>query len=232
MKISRVIAAIAAFSLGAISANAAIIASTNFDGRTLTASNTTATNLNWITNGVANPGDMVSFKSGVAELLWNSTTLTQNMFAPNRNTGNENTFWTTDVSLAVSSGSAVTLTDVSFNFWAINSSGAANNNRTSDFTVSLINPSAVTVATVDIADSLFGTSSPLVTATFTSSMLLSDSGTYTLRIKGGDFLGVDNGGTHTAIDNLSINGTFGAVPEPSAALLGGLGLLALLRRRR
>lgn len=33
-------------------------------------------------------------------------------------------------------------------------------------------------------------------------------------------------------DNLSTNGTIMVVPEPSAALLGGLGLLALLRRRR
>jgi MYXO-CTERM domain-containing protein len=32
------------------------------------------------------------------------------------------------------------------------------------------------------------------------------------------------------LENFSITGT--AVPEPSAALLGGLGLLALFRRRR
>ncbi|QTN33478.1 hypothetical protein HZ994_14515 [Akkermansiaceae bacterium] len=36
--------------------------------------------------------------------------------------------------------------------------------------------------------------------------------------------------TDTVIDNLALNGT--AVPEPSAALLGALGLLALLPRRR
>lgn len=35
-----------------------------------------------------------------------------------------------------------------------------------------------------------------------------------------------------ALDNIGFFGTVGAVPEPSAALLGGLGLLALLRRRR
>jgi hypothetical protein len=60
---------------------------------------------------------------------------------------------------------------------------------------------------------------------------LSAPGTYTLRIKAGDFLGADEAGNHTAIDNLSINGIV-AVPEPSAALLGGFGFLALLRRRR
>jgi hypothetical protein len=37
-------------------------------------------------------------------------------------------------------------------------------------------------------------------------------------------------GNNTAIDNFSLSSN--AIPEPSAALLGGLGLLALLRRRR
>jgi hypothetical protein len=235
MKISRAVAAIAAFSLGAISANAAIIASTNFDGRTLTASDTTATSLIWTTNGVANPGNMVSLNASAAGLaLFNGNSLTQNMFAPALNTANVNTFWTTNVSLIVSPGSTVTLTDVTFNAWSLNGSQLQNANKKLDFTVSLIDPSAATIATVDITDLISGTGvgSPLATATFSSAMALSAPGTYTLRIKGGDFLGIDEFGNHTAIDNLSINGTFAAVPEPSAALLGGLGLLALLRRRR
>jgi hypothetical protein len=33
-------------------------------------------------------------------------------------------------------------------------------------------------------------------------------------------------------NNLLTDGTLVVIPEPSAALLGGLGLLALLRRRR
>jgi hypothetical protein len=235
MKISRAVAAIAAFSLGAISANAAIIASTNFDGRTLTASDTTATSLIWTTNDVANPGNMVSLNASAAGLaLFNGNSLTQNMFAPALNTANVNTFWTTNVSLIVSPGSTVTLTDVTFNAWSLNGSQLQNANKKLDFTVSLIDPSAATIATVDITDLISGTGvgSPLATATFSSAMALSAPGTYTLRIKGGDFLGIDEFGNHTAIDNLSINGTFAAVPEPSAALLGGLGLLALLRRRR
>ncbi len=222
------------------SANAAIIAATNFNGRTLTTTSVTddtatGASLAWTTNGITNPGNMVSLNSSATGLaLFNGNALTQNMFAPALNTGNGDTFWTTNVSLAVSSGSTVTLTDVTFNYWGISGGQAANDNRRSDFTVSLINPSAATVASVNITDSHFFTISgpPLVTATFSSAMLLSDPGTYTLRIKGGDFLGVNETGNHTAIDNLSINGTFAAVPEPSAALLGGLGLLVLLRRRR
>jgi len=53
-----------------------------------------------------------------------------------------------------------------------------------------------------------------------------------IRIMGQDF-GV--GGPNQAFDNLIIGETMfdvGAIPEPTTALLGGLGLLALLRRRR
>jgi hypothetical protein len=42
------------------------------------------------------------------------------------------------------------------------------------------------------------------------------------------FISFNARGTIANIDNLSIT----AVPEPSAALLGGLSVLALLRRRR
>lgn len=41
-----------------------------------------------------------------------------------------------------------------------------------------------------------------------------------------------NGNTRAYQMSLSIAGTVTPIPEPSVALLGGLGLLALLRRRR
>lgn len=44
--------------------------------------------------------------------------------------------------------------------------------------------------------------------------------------------GTFGGGMPTPPYSLLIGPTFGVIPEPSAALLGGLGLLALLRRRR
>jgi hypothetical protein len=52
-----------------------------------------------------------------------------------------------------------------------------------------------------------------------------------IRINGQDFVN----GTSQSFDNLIIATTMGevdAIPEPSATLLGGLGMLALLRRRR
>jgi hypothetical protein len=234
MKSLKAVAFISTITLGAISANAATIASTNFNGRTLattTNTNDTATGLVWTTNGVTNPGTMVAVNTSGAG-LFNGNALTQNMFAPAINTANLTTFWTTNVSLTVSPGSVVTLTDVTFNAWSLGGGQTQNPDKKLDFTISLINPSAVSVASVDIVDLVSGTTtgSPLATATFTSPLLLSAPGTYTLRIKAGDFLGTDEAGNHTAIDNLSINGI--VVPEPSAALLGGFGFLALLRRRR
>jgi hypothetical protein len=58
------------------------------------------------------------------------------------------------------------------------------------------------------------------------------AGADSIRIGGADF---GNGGNNQSFDNLIIGTTMAdvdAVPETSTALLGGIGLLALLRRRR
>jgi len=160
--------------------------------------------------------------------------VTVNMFAPALNTGNGNTFWTTTIPITVAEGFAVTLTDVTFDNWSINGGQDQNVNRRSDFTISLFSPSAASLGSVDIVDSLSGTAAgvPTVVATFASPIALTAPGTYTLEIKGGDFAGENETGNHTAIDNLSINGEFAPIPEPSSLLLSGLGLLALFGRRR
>lgn len=222
------------------SADAVVLASTNFDSRTLTTTlvaNDTATDLNWTLNGLENPGDMAALSAGVSGLaIFNNTATTQVLFAPLLNTGNGNTFWTTTIDLTVVAGSNVTLTDVAFDYWAINGGGALNVGRRSDFTISLFNPSANLVDSVDIVDASGGSdvspNVPTLTATFAAPISLSLPGTYTLQIKGGDYLVFNETGNHTAIDNLSINGTVTPVPEPSALFLTGLGLLALVRRRR
>ena len=220
------------------SAAAVTLASTSFEGRdlgTVNAANDTATTLNWTLNGLQNPGNMTSLNAIPAGLaLFNGNPLVANMFAPALNTGNGNTFWTTSVDLTVALGSTVSLTDVTFDYWSINGGQAQNVDRQSDFTITLLDPSAAVAGSVDIVDSLSGTAAgvPTVTATFSAPIALTAPGTYTLVIKGGDFTGNDETGNHTAIDNLSIIGTVSAVPEPSSALLAGLGLLAMLRRQR
>ena len=227
--------ALFASAISAGTAGASVLASTTFDGRILDPAET-ATNLGWTLNGVQDPGSMTALNASAASqpLFDGAGKVTVNMFAPALNTGNGNTFWTTTIPITVAEGFAVTLTDVTFDNWSINGGQDQNVNRRSDFTISLFSPSAASLGSVDIVDSLSGTAAgvPTVVATFASPIALTAPGTYTLEIKGGDFAGENETGNHTAIDNLSINGEFAPIPEPSSLLLSGLGLLALFGRRR
>lgn len=215
--------------------HAAVVASTTFDGQTI--SGNTASNLNWTLNGVVDPGSMAAFNATPApQNLFDANSFVQNIFIPGINTGNGNTFWTTDVSLTVASGFAVTLTDVTFDYYAVNGGQVQNVNRRSDFTVTLLDPSSSVVDSVSIDDVVNGTSQDPggngtpVSLFFTAPIALSAPGTYTLRIQGGDYSGANETGNHTGINNLSINGD--VVPEPSALALAALGFCGLLRRRR
>jgi len=197
-----------------IPADADVIAATSFDGRTLTEVNRaddTATDLDWTVNGIQDPGNMtvLNANGGGLALFNTAGQVTENLFAPALNTGNGNTFWTTTVNLTASSGSTVTLSDVTFDNWSINAGQNQNVNRRSDFTITLIDPAGASLDSVDIVDSLSGTAAgvPTVTATFASPIALTAPGTYTLMIKGGDFAGENETGNHTAIKNLSINGS-------------------------
>lgn len=216
--------------------SAAVIASTDFDGRVLNPSNT-ATELDWVTNGVADPGNMSAFLANgtTAQALFDNNALVQNMFAPALNTGNGNTFWNTSVNLTVLSGATVSLESVSFDYWAISGSAVQNVNRRADFVVTLFDPSAASVG--EVSDNVIngtgvasGAGTP-VSLVFSSPINLTAPGTYTLRIRGGDIINNETG-NHTAIDNLSINGTVGVIPEPSSLALSALGFFGLMRRRR
>lgn len=211
-----------------------VIASTDFDGRTLSSPNT-ATGLNWTLNGVDDPGDMSAFNATPsAQAIFDGNALMSNAFVPGLNTGNGNTFWTTAVSLTVSAGSVVTLEDVVFDYLAVNGGQSLNVSRQSDFTLTVFDPGGSPVGSVDVVDVVSGSNAvpqiPTVTATFTTPIALSAPGTYTLQIKGGDYLGNNETGNHTGIDNLSIEGT--VVPEPTSLALAGVGLICMTVRRR
>lgn len=208
-----------------------MIAATNFDGRTLPSTNNTADNLNWVENGVADPGTMSAFTfGGAAQPLFDANPFVQNMFAPALNVGNAiadaTKSWTTAVSLTALPGSTVEVGSVTLDYWAVSGGQVQNVLRRSDFTVTLVSPDLVELGSVSVADvpngATPGEATP-VTLTFPEPIPLSEPGTYTLRIRAGDFLENDETGNHTAIDNLAILGTVSGGPEIRITSFVGLG---------
>lgn len=218
-----------------------MLASTDFNGRQVDPGDpttVTSASLNWVLNGLTDPGSMSAtvFEGGGVS-IFDGNDFVSNIFVPGINTGNGNTSWVTSVNLNVQPGSVVSLTDVTMLYYPVNGGQALNVPRRSDFNVSVHDSGGNLVDEVTVADvnAGSGTSVPdgeVVNLVFDSPVALTDPSGYTLRIRGGDFTGIDETGNHTGIDNLSINGTVSAIPEPSALLLCGLGLLVGIRRRR
>lgn len=233
--VSIIVMAVFVSSLAVVEAQAVSLASTDFNSSSIGGSSNIKTGLAWTLDGLEDPGDMAALNAGgFSQTIFNGNGFVQDIFIPGLNTGNGNTFWTTDVAITVEAGFSVTLTDVTFNSVSVSGSQNQNVNRRNDYTAFLIDPSAVQIAEVTVADVLAGTNAgqPLVTLDLADT-LLSDAGTYILRIKGGDFTGFNETGNHTGLDNLSINGEVTAgVPEPATATLAMLGLGGLVMRRR
>lgn len=210
----------------------AILAFTDFDAST--ASGNSKSGLNWTLNGLEDPGSLSAFQfEGGAINLFDANSFVQDIFIPGINTGNGNTSWTTDLGLTVEAGFNVTLTDITFNSVSVNGGQAENVNRRNDYSVTILDPTNTPVASITVADTLAGTTAgqPLVTLDF-ADVVLDSPGSYTMIIRGGDFIGDNETGNHTGLDHLSINGNVSAIPEPSALLLSTLGLLGFLTARR
>lgn len=211
-----------------------LIAFTDFNDSTIGGSSNIKTDLNWVLNGLNDPGDLAALNaSGTPQAIFDANNFVQDVFMPGLNVGNGNTFWTTDINITVAAGFSITLTDVTFNAVSASASQVENPNRRNDYTASLLNPASAEIATVTVADTIAGVGAgrPLVTLDFADTFL-GDAGTYTLRIKGGDFTGDNETGNHTGFDNLSINGNISAIPEPSSLLLASFGCLLAAALRR
>ena len=220
MKTSKAtVAAIAAFSLGAISANAAVIVGTNFTGRTI--SSTTATITDYTLNGVSSPGNWTVVGAGS---LFTSTDAT-GRFAPADNAPS----WNVTIPLTVGA-SAIDLDDVTINFESFSNAGASkvptNFAPANNVTVEIRDSMNFLLATQNLgqvsgntADAWIGIYTNFAPVTLAASQV------YSLKITA-----AGDGGNNLGIDSFVINGT--VVPEPSVALLGVLGLVSLLRRRR
>ncbi len=213
--------------------NAAIIASTDFNGRTV--SGTTASNLTWTLNGVSSPGDLTVVDTPVpvapALALFN-TAAAQNRFAVNRNLHNEGS-WSVDVGLDVLTGNNIDLGLVALDAFIFNNSGALQTvQRHLSLNLSLLD-SSFTLIDQDNALDIFANSGAITQPQPISFDLLGNTlaagGMYYLRLTAFG----SGPGNNAGIDNFVVNGDLVAapVPEPGTLILLGAGIACLVGTR-
>ena len=239
MRLATAVLALTLTTLGlAGNAEATVIASTTFDGRTVVGN--TASGLNWTVNGVADPGALTASHG-----LFDSTADAKNLFAVQRNLltapPTNGGPWTVDVALKVGS-SAIQLSLVTLDAYIFSNSGNfQTTSRDLDLKIDLLafassTPPIATRFANDIYPNngtitpALPASAPSVTFDLTGNTLAANTN-YILRLtasKNSEF------GNNAGIDNLVINGSI--VPEPTSMTIWGLGLMAVCgygwRRRR
>lgn len=183
----------------------------------------------WIT------GSSPSGAGGASSDLW--------IGSQNQNWGNNISPGTTPATdhyfqfgLVADPGQTLDLSNMTFNWQA----GINNQTTTGDFRYQLfasVNGGAYSsvnsLATKSVGNGLGGSTTDWGTITIENIDLNSLDGaqSVTFRLAMGQSFNPGNSGSYVQLfRNITVNGA--AIPEPSSALLGGLGLLALLRRRR
>lgn len=222
-------------------ADGAVIASSDFDDRTV--SGATASNLTWMVNGVANPGEMQAMDetSGLSEpLALFDTVDAQGKFAVDRNIASggprSEGFWYVDVQLDVGPA-PLDLSSASLDAYIFSNKGLLQpKNRDLDMSVELLNASNTLMAEDTQLDIFPDNDSEPVQPQFvrfdlSSASLLSANSDYFLRIR---VFSDGTNGNNAGFDNLVIHGE--VVPEPATfgiwSLLVGCTLIGIRRRWR
>jgi len=214
--------AVCLFSFAASASASITIASTDFDGRSV--SGATASSLTWILNGVADPGDLTT---DAPDGLFD-TADAQDRFAVDRNIHTEGT-WSVDIPLDIG-GAAISLGTVTLDAFIYNNGGRLQTvGRDLDLTIELL-LGVASIAT-DVVNDIFPGGGAIVQPVpvsfdLSGNTLLANTD-YTLRLTASG----TGPGNNAGIDNLSINAN---VPEPMSILVwsGLLGAVGLVTRRR
>lgn len=223
----------------ATTSHAATIFGTSFDG---TADSTSMTGITWTQTGLAAaPSSTLGTTNG---LLTGGNTASH--LVGNFNIGNSTTneAWSFTVNFTTA-GLAINLTDIDIQGTNFNSSATWQQNaRSLGYTVDILNASDSVIGTLNGATPEFSSNAGTGANSFdvggilrsyddnyafASTIALSANTDYKLRIS--VYEGTAQAGNFGGINSFSLNGVT-VIPEPSVALLGGLGMLLMLRRRR
>lgn len=226
--------------VSSVPAYGAIIASTNFDGRTV--SGATASGLNWTVNGVADPGSLTAEDVGplgptIDPIALFTTAAAAGKFGVDRNIINEGG-WYVDIPLNVA-GLGMRLSTVSLDAYIFNNDGLLQTvSRDLDVTAALFDASNTELGS-ETKPNIYSVVSPPspnqpqnLTFDLSSAPQLAANSNYYVRVIA--FSDEVDRGNNAGFDNLVISGT--VVPEPATfavwALLIGIAYLGMSRQRR
>jgi hypothetical protein len=218
------LAAALAVSLSA-AASAATIASTDLTGRTVTGS--TASNINWQTAGISDPGTIV------ADFDLFDTPNAQGAFAVDRNLVTEGS-WTAEFVVDVLAA-AITLDEFSVDALIFNNAGSLQAaSRDLDLVLSIVGSGSTlfSQSILNVFPAGGAVSYPATATWDVSSVTLMASGQYTFSIEASSDGTLGN---NAGFSSVSLTGTVAAIPVPAslpllAIGLAGIGGMALRRR--
>jgi hypothetical protein len=224
----------ALWGVAAGSAGAAVVLSTDFDGRTV--SGATASNLNWTAQGVVAPGSLTAVRSapGTPSAVLFNTAAASNRFAVDLNLHTESA-WHADIALQVLANTEIDLGAITLDAFIFNNAGALQGvYRDLDMTLQLLDSTQSVLDQASFSDIYAGNGSPALQPVALSfdlsgNTLLANT-SYTLRL-----MAMGQGpGNNSGIDNLVVQGDLRAVPEPAslALVLAAVCGLAVTRRRQ
>ena len=217
--------AVAGLIMLASSANAGVIASTDFNDRTVAGD--TASNLDWILDGLSSPGDLSADYS-----LFN-TNSSANKFAVDRNLAYEGD-WIVDIALNVLGLNNISLSSLTLDAYIFNNGGRFQYvQRNLDIAVSLFDSSNTLLKTFTLLDDIYANNGVFtndnghnVNVNLEGYSLLANNN-YILRLTASG----EGNGNNAGIDNLVINGDLTSIPEPLTLAIFALGIMGLAARR-
>lgn len=191
---------------------------------TVSGINTPASSLTFVT-----AGDTAASIDDGSELSFHNNAANPGMIDVNYNMTSGG--WRTSINLVLDgSTSSIDLTSISLDMRLTNGSGASQTtgSKSGRMTLELVGSSSGVLGTIDPGNSSYPTVDYTRVLDLSALPTLDTSESYTINISA---LGTGFG-HHKALDALSLEGDISAIPEPSTLLLGGFGLVVLMRRRR